>query len=356
MGFFKKIWKGVKKTFKKIGKGVKKAFTKFGKFMGKAGILGTVAIGILTGGAGFGAMLGNFGTFLGSAGASLGGVAGSVLNGASWVVGKAVQFGNMVTSGFKTLTGGVTEFFGQAGKYIGGKLGMPGLDNITIGEAWDQYSAQLVDNFDVFKQDLVALGGRSAGLSVPTGTSGFPTPDADTEAFMEAGPSGVPAGDITDQDIYTKGTASSSGSPANMSPVGVDTTIVDDTVSAFRKQVKDEVVAETAETGLGSLLSPKKIGEGIVEGVASAPERVVSTYLTQQAMMAIDPPPEMQPMLGSYQAPYFTSGDQYGAVSRGLSPVVSQTFEDYLVGYDSGIDYGAYGASSLYKNRLSAFA
>jgi len=348
MGFFKKIWKGVKKTFKKIGKGVKKAFTKFGKFMGKAGILGTVAIGILTGGAGFGALLGNFGTTLAASGSS-------ILQGAGWVIGKAVQFGNMVTSGFKTLTGGVTEFFGQAGKYIGGKLGMPGLDNITIGEAWDQYSSTLVDNFDVFKQDLVALGGRSAGLSVPAGTSGFPTPDADTEAFMEAGPSGT-VRDITDQDIYTKGSASLSSSPANMSPVGVDTNIVDDTVSAFKKQVKDEVAAETAETGLGSLLSPKKIGEGIVEGVASAPERVVSTYLTQQAMMAVDPPPEMQPMLGSYQAPYFTSGDQYGAVSRGLSPVVSQTFEDFLVGYDSGIDYGAYGASSLYKNRLSAFA
>ena len=209
MGFFKKIWKGVKKTFKKIGKGVKKAFTKFGKFMGKAGILGTVAIGILTGGAGFGALLGNFGTTLAASGSS-------ILQGAGWVIGKAVQFGNMVTSGFKTLTGGVTEFFGQAGKYIGGKLGMPGLDNITIGEAWDQYSSTLVDNFDVFKQDLVALGGRSAGLSVPTGTSGFPTPDADTEAFMEAGPSGVPAGDITDQDIYTKGSASLSSSPDNM--------------------------------------------------------------------------------------------------------------------------------------------
>ena len=253
MGFFKKIWKGVKKTFKKIGKGVKKAFTKFGKFMGKAGILGTVAIGILTGGAGFGALLGNFGTTLAASGSS-------ILQGAGWVIGKAVQFGNMVTSGFKTLTGGVTEFFGQAGKYIGGKLGMPGLDNITIGEAWDQYSSTLVDNFDVFKQDLVALGGRSAGLSVPTGTSGFPTPDADTEAFMEAGPSGVPAGDITDQDIYTKGSASLSSSPDNMQ-------IID---NALKQEVKDEVVAGTAETGLGSLLSPKKIGEGIVEGVASA--------------------------------------------------------------------------------------
>ena len=50
MGFFSKIWKGVKKTFKKIGKGIKKAFKSVGKFMGKIGILCTIALTILTGG------------------------------------------------------------------------------------------------------------------------------------------------------------------------------------------------------------------------------------------------------------------------------------------------------------------
>jgi hypothetical protein len=44
MGFFSKIFKGVKKVFKKIGKGIKSAFKKFGKFMGKIGILGQVAM------------------------------------------------------------------------------------------------------------------------------------------------------------------------------------------------------------------------------------------------------------------------------------------------------------------------
>ena len=34
MGFFSKIFKGVKKVFKKIGKGIKSAFAKVGKFMG----------------------------------------------------------------------------------------------------------------------------------------------------------------------------------------------------------------------------------------------------------------------------------------------------------------------------------
>ena len=155
MGVFSNIWKGVKKTFKKIGKGVKKAFKSFGKFMGKAGILGTVAMGLLTGGAGFGALLGNFGATLAGSGSAL-------LRGAGWVIGKAAQFGNMVSGGFKTLTSGVTEFFGQAGKYIGGKLGIPGMENIGIGEAWTNYSDALTKNFSQFTSDVSSFASSSA--------------------------------------------------------------------------------------------------------------------------------------------------------------------------------------------------
>ena len=40
MGFFKKIFRGVKKVFKKIGKGIKGVFKGVGKFMNKIGIVG----------------------------------------------------------------------------------------------------------------------------------------------------------------------------------------------------------------------------------------------------------------------------------------------------------------------------
>jgi hypothetical protein len=43
MGFFSKLWKGIKKPFKAIGKAVKGAFKSFGKLVNKAGILGQVA-------------------------------------------------------------------------------------------------------------------------------------------------------------------------------------------------------------------------------------------------------------------------------------------------------------------------
>ena len=44
MGFFSKVWKGIKSGVKKIGKGIKSAFKKFGKFMNKIGILGQIAM------------------------------------------------------------------------------------------------------------------------------------------------------------------------------------------------------------------------------------------------------------------------------------------------------------------------
>ena len=45
MGFFKKIFKGVKKVFKKIGRGIKKVAGKIGKFMNKIGIVGQISVG-----------------------------------------------------------------------------------------------------------------------------------------------------------------------------------------------------------------------------------------------------------------------------------------------------------------------
>lgn len=163
MGFFSKVWKGVKKGFKKIGKGIKSAFKSFGKFMGKIGILGSIALTLLTGGLGIGAAFSGFGASLGAAGASMGGAMGGILKAASWTIGKAAQFGTAVKSGFQTLTKGVTEFFGQAGKYIGNKLGMSikGAPT-TMGEAWGNYSSAMSDQFGKFTGDVGKLASKAA--------------------------------------------------------------------------------------------------------------------------------------------------------------------------------------------------
>ena len=44
MGFFSKLWKGVKKVVKKIGRSIKKVVSKVGKFVGKLGIVGQIGM------------------------------------------------------------------------------------------------------------------------------------------------------------------------------------------------------------------------------------------------------------------------------------------------------------------------
>lgn len=308
MGVFSNIWKGVKKTFKKIGKGVKSAFKKFGKFMGKAGILGTVAMGLLTGGAGFGALLGNFGTFLGSTGATLGGLSGSILKGASWVIGKAVQFGNMVSSGFKTLTSGVTEFFGQAGKYIGGKLGLPGMENIGIGEAWTNYSNALTENFSQFTSDVSSFASSSAfdvrNVSVDASPS---------KSILDSSP-----------EDYQK----------NVEMIG----------KPVEEAVKDP---KTSLLAKGTEMAVENVGKSVTE--------VPGAVVKQGLMQAVMPGEEYEAPMSISYAPQVQFSDVAGAAQAAMTPLTDdQQFAMFNVNYNTGID-GFYGPSRLYGDRLKAF-
>jgi hypothetical protein len=104
MGFFSKIFKGVKKVFSKIGKGIKSAFKSIGKFMGKLGIVGQIALGLLL--PGIGTMLGTW------AGAAMGS-ANVFVSAAGHFVNAAVNIGTKVGSVFKTVTEGVMSVVGE---------------------------------------------------------------------------------------------------------------------------------------------------------------------------------------------------------------------------------------------------
>ena len=113
MGFFKKIFKGVGKVFKKIGRGIKKAVGKFGKFMGKAGILGQVAMAFILPGIGqalSSAFTGLIGTAATATTAGTGLLGGGAL---SQAAGKVLQFAGKVASApgkiFSSITKGVTS-------------------------------------------------------------------------------------------------------------------------------------------------------------------------------------------------------------------------------------------------------
>lgn len=114
MGFFKKIFKGVKKVFKKIGKGIKSAFKKVGKFMGKLGIIGQIGLGLLL--PGIGTLLGNTAGFL----AAQGGIVGAAGN----FINAAINVGTRIGKTFTTITQGVSNVIGEVVGTAANKLGL----------------------------------------------------------------------------------------------------------------------------------------------------------------------------------------------------------------------------------------
>ena len=132
MGFFSRLWKGIKKVTKAVFKPIKSVFKAVGKFMNKIGIVGQIAMSFILPGIG-GVLAQTFGKAV-SALAS--GALGSVGKAAGWVLGKAGTFAKTIGQGFKTVTSAVTDFIGTTGKYVGGKLGIPGMDKMTLKQAF----------------------------------------------------------------------------------------------------------------------------------------------------------------------------------------------------------------------------
>ena len=149
MGFFKKIFKGVKKVFKKIGKGIKSAFKSIGKFMNKIGIIGQIGLALIL--PGIGQMLS--GLLVGTTGA--GGLAGAlqgmgaVGQAASTFIKGAVQVASNTSKFFGTITDGVKNVIGETIGAVANKV--PGLGDAlktitggkvditqkTFSSAWD---------------------------------------------------------------------------------------------------------------------------------------------------------------------------------------------------------------------------
>ncbi len=150
MGFFSKVWKGVKKTFKKIGKGIKKGFKKFGKFMGKIGWLGQIAMSFILPGIGsmmlkgLGSMMG-----LGSKISTLGGLFSSMAGSTNAFVsmaGKGLKFGYKVlgdvTKPFTSVIDAVTTLGKTTVNKVGGIFGYTPFKNsyTTYGDAFSSIS------------------------------------------------------------------------------------------------------------------------------------------------------------------------------------------------------------------------
>ena len=126
MGFFSKIFKGVKKVFKKIGKSIKKVAKGIGKFMGKIGIVGQIAMSFILPVVG-GALLNTLGGTLGKVAAWAAAPGGNALiQGAKAVIGTATKFVTQTARAFNTVTSGVKNFLGETIKTAANKI--PGIN------------------------------------------------------------------------------------------------------------------------------------------------------------------------------------------------------------------------------------
>jgi len=104
MGIFKSIGKSFKKVFKKIGGAIKKQFKRVMKFVGKAGVLGQIAMMFVLPGIGGALMKGIGGAFKGLVGATAEGVAASAVTSQA-----AVTAGTAATNAVGTGTATATQ-------------------------------------------------------------------------------------------------------------------------------------------------------------------------------------------------------------------------------------------------------
>ena len=161
MGFFSKLWKGIKKTFKKIFKPIKKVFKSIGKFMGKIGVVGQIAMMFLPI-PGLSALFGGLGS-MGSKALGWLNKFGAVGQGAAKILGSGYKFVRAVAKPFVDITKGVKGFFEDITRYVGSKI--PGVSNLfdpsktpssLFGEggAWSKAQETITGAFDGFRGNI----------------------------------------------------------------------------------------------------------------------------------------------------------------------------------------------------------
>jgi len=176
MGFFSKVFKGVKKVFKKIGRGIKKVAMKVGKFMDKIGIVGQIALMFIPLGPILGGLLKGVGGIAARALTAMGPLGAQILKGAQFVIGKAGKFVTSAKNAFGTVTEGVSKFVSEFTKTGLNKIGFDatkfgfkpggGLDtwvksgSNSFGEAWGKVTTNITENagkiLDPFKANITA--------------------------------------------------------------------------------------------------------------------------------------------------------------------------------------------------------
>lgn len=214
MGFFKKIFKGIKKVFKKIGKGIKSAFKKIGKFMGKIGIIGQIGLALILPGVGqvlSGLLVGTTPGVVGGLAGALQGM-GAVGQAASSFIQGAVKIASNTSQFFKSVSDGVTKVVGDTIGATAQSLGITaestigkGLSNLGVNMNVDGWGGVFTNAQKSFG-NITKAGGNIFNISQPVGdptTTALAQDQMGNISQVSEGLQGQIEGGMTTPDIPT---------------------------------------------------------------------------------------------------------------------------------------------------------
>lgn len=278
MGFFKKIFKGVKKVFKKIGSGIKKTVKKVGKFMGKLGIVGQIGLGLIL--PGIGTMMGSmFGQLAGALSASSIGI----VKGAGQLINAAVNIGTKAGNVFSTITEGVGKVLGEVTGATLNKLGVKQIGTVSLQ---DKGFASIWDTTQKAFSDVAAQGKDLFSMDTLTADNIFmkKAEQVATDAIVDA-----PAELVEKQTVdYTKYDPATGGSYVDTTAPTVDYATydpatggeyVDTTTQAAAP--KPSLLSRATEGAKETIAkAPSRLGEALIQNVAAIPRDAVRGLMT----------------------------------------------------------------------------
>ena len=370
MGFLSKLWKGVKKTVKKIFKPIKKVFKKVGKFMNKIGIVGQLAMSFILPGIGNALMAG-----FGSATAALaGGALGSIGKAAGWVLGKAGTFAKTIATGFKTVTGAVTDFIGTTAKYVGGKLGIGTLPNQTLGQAFGKegFGGRLTDSFtklgeeasnfwnsttaDFADRGLMTVGEKTAADLAAFGN----TKAVEGVAVQSAAPVTDPITGEIKSGFMEQAQTGLDPKKFNKLPGEISQDVLSTEVAASEQGLLSKGFERiTGEKTVGDFISnaPGKAKDYAVDSLLAAPGNIVKSTFKEGLSNLVGLGPEEYEQGPSWRAnnPYAYQSGYARSQQESAAPMSFESFAQQNMAVYNTDPRGAYGGSENYTAYMQRY-
>ena len=266
MGFFSKVFKGVKKVFKKVGKAIKSGLKSVGKFMDKIGIVGQIGLSLLLPGIGS-ALSGMWGKLVTGL-SNYSGIGSSVINGAGNFLAKATKLASGAGRAFSSITEGVKNVVGETIKAGANALGV----DTALIKVGDTLGSEYLQNLgqSIRAADLTSIG-QQFGSSVENVMNSFSgAVPADSPLLNDGAVTPQPE-NIYDPQITTP------DMPASMTEVTVTApqpalTAAEETFMAAREQA----LADLPSVGEQQSLLGKAYDETLERGrqlISDAPEK-----------------------------------------------------------------------------------